>query len=214
MRVSKNTKSLHSFYLTLLTAVEDLGLAVWTLPTSFNIKTSFAESAQRIHGVGQHSRGGGCHRAPCWSREGIRSIYYQLMGALCCHTHLLPGFYFASHTLCWAVMNEIVSVVIDGLSLADIVAYDNCLCWAVMNETRLISIVSKPIFIVVVVFVIDVVFVKKCFKKIHVQKNFRQKFLSQKELGPKKLWSKKMLSKKLRFKNFWVQTNFGYKNFE
>ena len=48
--------------------------------------------------------------------------------------------------------------------------------------TRLISIVSKPILIVVVVVVIDVVFVKKIlgpnkcwFKKIHVQKTFRQK---------------------------------------
>ena len=61
--------------------------------------------------------------------------------------------------------------------------------------TRLISIVSKPILIVVVVVVIDVVFVKKMlgpnkcwFQKIHVKKNFRQKILGQEESGPKKLW--------------------------
>ena len=52
-------------------------------------------------------------------------------------------------------------------------------------KTRLISIVSEPILIVVVVVVTDVVFVKKMlgsnkcwFKKIHVQK----------ESGSKKLW--------------------------
>ena len=45
-------------------------------------------------------------------------------------------------------------------------------------KTRLISIVSKPIIIVVVVVVIDVVFVKK-------------------KLGPKKFWLKKSMSKKL-----------------
>ena len=43
--------------------------------------------------------------------------------------------------------------------------------------TRLISIVSKPMLIVVVVVVIDVVFVKKI-------------------LGPKKFWLKKSMSKK------------------
>ena len=48
-------------------------------------------------------------------------------------------------------------------------------------KTRLISIVSKPILIVVVVVVIDVVFVKKklgpkkfWLKRIHVQKTFSQ----------------------------------------
>ena len=58
---------------------------------------------------------------------------------------------------------------------------------------------SKPILIVVVVIVIDVVFVKKILgpkkiwsKKIHIQKNCS----GQKELSPKKLWSKKMLTKK------------------
>ena len=73
--------------------------------------------------------------------------------------------------------------------------------------TRLISIVSKPMLIVAVVVVIDVVFVKKILgpkkfwlKNIHVQKNLSKKFLGQKELGPKKLWSKQMLSRNLRFK--------------
>ena len=47
-----------------------------------------------------------------------------------------------------------------------------------MCLTRLISIVSKPIIIVVVLVVIDVVFVKK-------------------KLGPKKFWLKKSMSKKL-----------------
>ena len=56
--------------------------------------------------------------------------------------------------------------------------------------TRLISIVSKPMLIVVVVVVIDVVFVKKM-------------------LGPKKLWSKKFCSKNKGLKKFWVQKNFG-----
>ena len=68
-----------------------------------------------------------------------------------------------------------------------------------LSKTRLISIVSKPILIVVGVVVIDVVFVKKMLgpkkfwlKKIHIQKNCS----GQKELSPKKLWSKKMLTKK------------------
>ena len=54
-------------------------------------------------------------------------------------------------------------------------------------ETRLISIVSKPMKVVVVV--VDI-FVKTklgpkeiWLKKIHVQKNFGQKFLGQKELS-------------------------------
>ena len=68
--------------------------------------------------------------------------------------------------------------------------------------TRLISVVSKPMFIVVVVVVIEVVFVKKILgpKKFWLKNICVQKTLGQKELGPKKLWSKQMLSKKLRFK--------------
>ena len=71
-----------------------------------------------------------------------------------------------------------------------------------MIQTRLISIVSKPMLIVVVVVVIDVVFVKKMLgpkkfwlKNIPVQKNFSKKILGQKELGTKKLWSKKCCPK-------------------
>ena len=52
---------------------------------------------------------------------------------------------------------------------------------AILSLTRLISIVSKPILIVVVVVDIYVVFLqnmlgpkKICLKKIHVPKNFRQ----------------------------------------
>ena len=59
-------------------------------------------------------------------------------------------------------------------------------------KTRLISIVSKPILIVVVVVVIDVVFVKKMlgsnkcwFKITHIQKTLGKKILGQKESGPK-----------------------------
>merc|ERR1711954_184597 len=83
------------------------------------------------------------------------------------------------------------------------------------EKTRLISIVSKPILIVVVVDDIDVVFVKIMLgpkeiwlKKIHVQNNFGQRILGQKELGPEKLWSKK-----LRFKKIWGPKIFGDKNF-
>ena len=54
--------------------------------------------------------------------------------------------------------------------------------------TRLISIVSKPMLIVVVVVVIDVVFVKKI-------------------LGPKKFWLKIFGSKRVRSKKVVVQTN-------
>ena len=76
-------------------------------------------------------------------------------------------------------------------------------------KTRLISIVSKPILIVVVVVVIDVVFVKKMlgsnkcwFKIIHVQKNFRQKFFGSKIVRSKKVMvQKKCCPKKIRFKN-------------
>ena len=56
--------------------------------------------------------------------------------------------------------------------------------------TRLTSIVSKPMLIVVVVVVINVVFVKKI---LGPNKN---NFLGQKELGPKKLWSKKNVAQK------------------
>ena len=59
--------------------------------------------------------------------------------------------------------------------------------------TRLISVVSTPMFIVVVV--IEVVFVKKNLgrKKFWLKNICVQKTLGQKELGPKKLWSKQML---------------------
>ena len=52
--------------------------------------------------------------------------------------------------------------------------------------TRLISIVSKPMLIVAVVVVIDVVFV-------------------QKFLGPKKFWLKNIHVQKNLSKNFWVK---------
>ena len=58
-------------------------------------------------------------------------------------------------------------------------------CHEEIKETRLISIVSKPIIIVVVLVVIDVVFVKK-------------------RLGPKKFWLKKIHVKKTL-----CQNNFG-----
>ena len=58
-----------------------------------------------------------------------------------------------------------------------------------MIKTRLISIVSKPILIVVVVVGIDVVFVKKNVRsnKIWVKKTLGKKILGQKESGQKKL---------------------------
>ena len=55
-----------------------------------------------------------------------------------------------------------------------------------MDKKRLISIVSKPILIAVVVVDIDVVFVKNM-------------------LGPKKIWLKKSMSKKTLGKKFWVK---------
>ena len=74
--------------------------------------------------------------------------------------------------------------------------------------TRLISIVSKPMLIVVVVVVIDVVFVKKILgpkkfwlKNIHVQKNF----------GSKRVRSKKVVVQTNVVKKFEVQKNFGSK---
>ena len=60
----------------------------------------------------------------------------------------------------------------------------NKIAWPnIKQETRLISIVSKPMFIVVVVVVIDVVFVKKNFRS--------KKILVEKYPCPKKLWGKK-----------------------
>ena len=66
---------------------------------------------------------------------------------------------------------------------------------SVTAETRLISIVSKPMLIVVVVVVIDVVFLKKILgpkkfwlKNIHVQKKLKQKIF-----GSKRVWSKKVV---------------------
>ena len=74
---------------------------------------------------------------------------------------------------------------------------------AFLNYTRLISIVSKPILIVVVVVDIDVVFAKNMLcpkeiwlKKIHVQKNFRQK-----NFGSKRVRSKKVVVKKNNAQN-------------
>ena len=81
------------------------------------------------------------------------------------------------------------------------------------TETRLISIVSKPILVVVVVVVIDVAFVKKMlgpkkilFKKIHVQKNFRKK-----NFGSKRVRSKKIVVQKNVVQKIKVQKNFGSK---
>ena len=73
--------------------------------------------------------------------------------------------------------------------------------------TRLISIVSKPILIVVVVVVIDVVFVKKnvwpkkfCFK---VQKRFRQKKIGSRRVRSKKIVVQKNFVQKIKDqKNF------------
>ena len=79
---------------------------------------------------------------------------------------------------------------------------------------------SKPILIVVVVVVIDVVFDKKIlgpnkcwFKKILVQKNFRQKKVGSKRVRSKKVVVKKNVAQKIRFKNILGPKKFGYKIF-
>ena len=85
-----------------------------------------------------------------------------------------------------------------------------CYVWDIQH-TRLISIVSKPILIVVVVVDIDVVFVKNMLgskeiwlKKIQVQKNFGQKILGQKRVRSRKVVVQKNVVQKIK-----VQKNFG-----
>ena len=75
-------------------------------------------------------------------------------------------------------------------------------------RTRLISIVSKPILIVVVDVVIDVVFVKQmsCPKKIWL-KNIRV----QKNFGSKRVRSKKVVVQTNVVQKIKVQKNFGSK---
>ena len=86
-------------------------------------------------------------------------------------------------------------------------------------QTRLISIVSKPILIVVVVVVIDVVFIKKNVrskKRSMFKKNFRQTFFGSNKVRSKKVQkikvqkdfgSKKFLVKRSGSKN--LSKNFG-----
>ena len=76
--------------------------------------------------------------------------------------------------------------------------------------TRLISIVSKPMLIVVVVVVIDVVFVKKILgpkkfwlKNIHVQKMFGSKRVRFKKVVVQKI---KVQKRKFKSKKIWDLT--------
>ena len=61
-----------------------------------------------------------------------------------------------------------------------------------MNLTRLISIGSKPIKVMVVVLVIVIVFVKKKLEQKHFwSKEFRSKKIQAKNVNPKKFWIEK-----------------------
>ena len=79
-----------------------------------------------------------------------------------------------------------------------------------LSKTRLISIVSKPILIVVGV-VIDVVFVQKMLgpKKCWLKKSMSKKTLDKKLFGSKRVKSKKVVVQKNVVQKMKVQKNFG-----
>ena len=101
---------------------------------------------------------------------------------------------------------------LSNLNTSDILNIQSYLMPIKESRIRLISILSKPILIVVVVVVIDVVFVKKMLGP----KNFRQTFFgsnrvrSKKVVVQKNFGSKKFCPKNYGSKKFWVQKKFGF----